>query len=237
MGYYYGNFYGDYYTLLWIAVIAVLILGIVAQVRVKNVYKRYSQVRALSGIPASQMAAEALRSAGSNVRVEQIPGALTDNYNPRTGIVSLSQGTYSSSSIAALAVAAHEIGHVMQHEEGYGPIKVRNALLPVASIGSTAAPYITIAGVLMGSFGLAMLGVYLFLGILLFQLVTLPVEFNASRRGLALLEDGGYIAYDERGDASKVLRAAATTYVVAALSTLVSFLRLLAMASSTRRRR
>jgi len=232
MGYYYANSY----TLLWVAVIAVLILGIAAQVRVKRVYTEFSRIGAASGVSAAQMASELLRNAGSNVRVEQIAGALTDNFNPRTGVVSLSQSTYSSSSIAALAVAAHEIGHVMQHEEGYGPIKVRNLLLPVASIGSSAAPYITILGVVLGSFNLAMLGVYLFLGILLFQLVTLPVEFNASRRGLEMLDAGGYIAIDERAGASKVLRAAATTYVVAALSTLVSFLRLLAMASNTRRR-
>ena len=226
--------YGYYgYDTLFLAVIVVFILGIWAQIRVKNTYKKYSQEYASSGVTAANMAERMLSEHGSSVQVTMIPGSLTDNYNPRTGLVSLSESTYGSTSVAALAVAAHEIGHVMQHQEGYIPIKIRNAILPAASIGSTAAPYIVILGAIMGSYNLAMIGVYLFLAMLI---VTLPVELNASGRGLEMLESGGYISYDQRGDAKAVLKAAAMTYIVAALSTLVSFLRLLMIANNSRRR-
>ena len=227
--------YGYYgYDTLFLAVIVVFILGIWAQIRVKNTYKKYSQEYASSGVTAANMAERMLSEHGSSVQVTMIPGSLTDNYNPRTGLVSLSESTYGSTSVAALAVAAHEIGHVMQHQEGYIPIRIRNAILPAASIGSTAAPYIVILGAIMGSYNLAMIGVYLFLAMLIFQIVTLPVELNASGRGLEMLE--GYISYDQRGDAKAVLKAAAMTYVVAAISTLVSFLRLLMIANNSRRR-
>lgn len=230
----YGSYYSSY-DILMFGVIAVFILSIWAQSRVQKIYKQYSSVRASSGISAAEMASRMLRQNGSSVQVTQIGGSLTDNYNPRTGIVSLSQGVYGSSSIAALAVAAHEIGHVMQHENDYLPIRIRNMVLPVASIGSKSAPYITILGVLMGSYNLAMVGVYLFLAMLIFQVVTLPVELNASGRALNMLQDGGYISNDERSSARKVLNAAALTYVVAALSVLVSFLRLFMLARNTRR--
>ncbi len=230
----YGGYYS--YDMLFFALIAIFILGLVAQARVKSVYKKYSSVYAVSGIAASDMARQLLYDHGSSVQVTMTGGTLTDNYNPKTGLVSLSQSTYSSSSVAALAVAAHEIGHVMQHQEGYLPIKLRNAILPAASIGSTAAPYIVILGVIMGSYNLAMIGVYLFFAMLLFQIVTLPVEFNASRRGLAMLQSGGYISESQQTGAEAVLRAAAMTYVIAALSALVSFLRLLMIANSSRRR-
>ena len=234
-GSYYGYGYGSYDILLF-GVLLVMILGFWAQGRVQKIYRQYSSVGSSSGISAAEMASRMLRQNGSSVQVTQIAGNLTDNYNPRTGIVSLSQGVYGSSSIAALAVAAHEIGHVMQHENDYLPIRIRNMVLPAASIGSRSAPYITILGVLMGSYNLAMVGVYLFLAMLIFKVVTLPVEFNASSRALNMLQAGGYISNDERYSARKVLNAAALTYVVAALSTLVSFLRLFMMAKNTRRR-
>ena len=228
--------YGYYgYDTLFLAVIVVFILGIWAQIRVKNTYKKYSQEYASSGVTAANMAERMLSEHGSSVQVTMIPGSLTDNYNPRTGLVSLSQGTYGSTSVAALAVAAHEIGHVMQHQEGYIPIRIRNAILPAASIGSTAAPYIVILGAIMGSYNLAMIGVYLFLAMLIFQIVTLPVELNASSRALRMLEEGGYVTYEESDAAKRVLRAAAMTYVLAALASLVNFLRLLSLASRTRR--
>ncbi|MEA5059399.1 MAG: zinc metallopeptidase [Candidatus Pelethousia sp.] len=235
-GYDYGYGYSEYSGLLLIAVLLVFALGLVAQARVSGTFQKYAKIQATAGIPAYEMASRLLQRSGSSVQVTQVGGRLTDHYNPKTNTVGLSQSVYDQSSVAALAVAAHEIGHVMQYEEGYLPIKLRNAVLPMASIGSGAAPWITLLGVFMGSFNLAMVGVWLFLGILLFQFVTLPVEFNASHRALVMLEDGGYLAYDEVRDARKVLRAAAMTYVVAALSTLVSFLRLLLMAQSTRRR-
>lgn len=230
--YYYG--YGNDSGLL-LAVLLVFVLGLVAQASVKSTFNKYAKVRASAGLTAYETASRLLSNAGSGVRVTQVSGSLTDHFDPRSNTVGLSQSVYGESSIAALAVAAHEIGHVMQHEEGYLPIKLRNAVLPVASLGSGAAPWLTLLGVMLGSFNLAMFGVWLFVGILLFQFVTLPVEFNASRRALAMLEQGGYLTYDEVPGARKVLRAAAMTYVVAALSALVNFLRLFLLAQSTRR--
>lgn len=235
----YGSIYGydAYSNLMLFAVLAVFVLGLIAQARVSSTFNKYAKVPASAAIPAYEAARRLLLHAGSSVQVTEVSGKLTDHYDPRSRIVGLSQSVYNQSSVAALAVAAHEIGHVMQHEEGYLPIKLRNAVLPMASIGSNAAPWITLLGVMMGSFNLAMLGVWLFLGILLFQFVTLPVELNASHRALVMLEDGGFLAYDEVSSARKVLRAAAMTYVVAALSALVGFLRLFLMAQSTRRRK
>ncbi len=170
------------------------------------------------------------------MQITPVQGRLTDHFDPRTNIVGLSEAVYNDNSVAALAVAAHEIGHVMQYETGYIPFRVRNAILPVASFGSQAAPFIVIIGLIMSSYNLAMFGVILFAGMLLFQVVTLPVEFNASRRAIEMLESGGYLSYDEAPQAKAVLRAAALTYVVAALASLVTLLRLLGMASRTRRR-
>lgn len=227
--YYYGG--GSWFFLL----IAVMLLGIIAQSRVSSTYKKYSQQLASSRVQAGQMARELLQKAGSSVSVTEISGNLTDHFNPKTNVVGLSMSVYPSSSVAALAVAAHEIGHVMQYEEGYTPIRIRNAILPVASFASNASVFIVLGGVLLGSFNLAIAGVYLFCAMLAFQLITLPVEFNASRRGIAMLTEGGYIEESERDGAKKVLRAAAMTYVVAVLSTLVSLLRLMSIANSTRR--
>ncbi|MDD4074852.1 MAG: zinc metallopeptidase [Eubacteriales bacterium] len=223
---------GGYFFLL----ILVMVLGFAAQAGVTNTYKKYSQVLASSRVPAGELARALLRNGGSSVTVNEINGDLTDHFDPRTGVVSLSQSVYPSSSVAALAVAAHEVGHVMQYEEGYLPIKIRNLLLPAASFASKASVFIVLAGVLFGIFDLAMLGVYLFLAMLAFQVVTLPVEFNASRRGIDMLTAGGYVTAEEAPMAKSVLRAAALTYVVAVLSTLVTLLRLFAIANSSRRR-
>ena len=230
--YYYGYGDGGYFFLL----ILVMLLGLAAQAGVTNTYKKYSQILASSHIPAGDLARTLLKNGGSSVAVTEINGDLTDHFDPRTGVVGLSQSVYPSSSVAALAVAAHEVGHVMQYEEGYVPIKIRNAILPVASLASRASVFIVIAGVLFGMFNLAMLGVYLFCAMLAFQIVTLPVEFNASRRGIEMLTAGGYITAEEAPGAKSVLRAAALTYVVAVLSTVVTLLRLFAIANSSRRR-
>ena len=228
--------YGSY-NYLFFAVIAVAILGIAASARVNSVFKKYARMRAHSGLPASDVAQRLLYENGSSATLTQVGGSLTDHYDPRSNTVGLSQAVYNDSSVSALAVAAHEIGHVMQYQDNYGPIKLRNALLPVARIGSGVAPWIVILGALMGSFGLASFGAWLFAGILLFQLVTLPVELNASRRALDMLTAGGYLdTYDEEAAARKVLNAAAATYVVAALASFVTFLRLLMIAGNTRRR-
>lgn len=227
-------FYGLNNTLL-LLILAVFVLGLVAQAGVGKAYNKYAKEPSRLGMPASEMATRMLQANNSSVQVMPVRGKLTDHYDPRTDTVGLSEAVYNSSSVAALAVAAHEIGHVMQYQEGYLPIRIRNVILPVASFGSYAAPVITILGALMGSYNLAMIGVWLFLGILVFQVITLPVELNASRRAIALLEAGDYIAPEEEDGARRVLRAAAMTYVVAVLAALVSFLRLLFIARGSRR--
>ena len=228
-------FYG-YNGYLIFALIGVLILSAVAQSSVRKTFQKYAQVRASAGVSASSVARELLRREGSVAQVEPVQGRLTDHFDPRSNIVGLSEAVFNDNSVSALAVAAHEIGHVMQYETGYIPIRVRNAILPVANIGSRAAPFIVIIGLLMSSFNLAIFGVILFGAMLLFQVVTLPVELNASHRAIEMLEGGGYLNYDEVPQAKAVLRAAAFTYVVAALASLVTLLRLLSIANSTRRR-
>lgn len=228
--------YYSYDSMLWV-VLAVALLGMIASSRVQSTFKKYAQMPAQTGMRARDVAARMLLYGGSNVQVTQVSGTLTDHYNPKTNTVGLSDAVYDQSSVAALAVAAHEIGHVMQYQEGYTPIRVRNAIIPVARIGSSISPYLVLLGVMLGSFELAMFGAILFGGILLFQLVTLPVELDASRRAIAMLSEGGYIAGGAEENAARaVLRAAAMTYVVAALSAFVSFLRLFLLASRTRRR-
>jgi len=217
------------------ALLGVLLLSFWAQSRVQNTFKKYSKVPASRGVPACSVANALLRNENSTVQVTPVGGNLTDHFDPRTNIVGLSEAVYNDNSVAAVAVAAHEIGHVMQYEEGYLPIRLRNAVLPVANIGSMAAPWIVIAGLLFGSYKLSLIGVILFGAMLLFQVVTLPVEFNASSRGIEMLQSGGFLSYDEVPQAKAVLRAAAFTYVVAALASLVSFLRLLSIANRGRR--
>ena len=235
--YYYGYGYGydSYNMLLLFAMIAVMVIGFIAQRRVQSVFNKYNQSSAYCGKTAAEVASELLYQNASDVKLTQVQGALTDHFNPKTKTVGLSGLVYGSSSVAALAVAAHEIGHVMQYEEGYAPIKIRNSLLPVANLGSRLAPFIVIAGLLMYSYMLAMVGVVLFGAALLFQLITLPVEFNASSRAIEMLSSGGYITADESSDAKRVLRAAAMTYVLATIASALSFLRVLMIAQRTRR--
>ena len=219
-----------------ILLLLVMVLSMFAQGKVQRTFARYAEMPTERGIPASEVARELLTQHDSGVELTQVSGTLTDHFNPKTGIVGLSDQVYGSSSIAAVAVAAHEIGHVMQYQEGYFPIRLRNAVLPVAAIGSQAAPWIVLAGLFFGNGTLAMVGVVLFGAMLLFQVVTLPVEFNASGRALRMLEEGNYISYEEADGARKVLNAAAMTYVYAALAALITFLRLLSLANRARRR-
>lgn len=224
-------------SLLYFALLILMVVSLFAQGRVQRVFQKYANEPATSGKTAESVAYELLARYGAgNVRIEPVSGALTDHYNPKTDVVGLSQAVYGERSVSALAVAAHEIGHVLQHEEGYLPIRIRNAVLPAASIGSNLAPWIVILGLFLGSYNLSMVGVVLFGAVLVFQLATLPAELNASSRALRMLEDGGYVDYSQSDDAKKVLRAAAMTYVLATLAALVSFLRLYSIASSSRRR-
>ena len=225
--------------------LGIMVLSLIAQSRVQRVFNQYAQVRARRGITGAQLANELLYQNGLSLPIQSVQGQLTDHYNPKTQVVGLSQAVYGSDSVSAYAVAAHEIGHVLQHNEDYAPMKLRSTILPVANIGSRIGPFMVIGGLLLsmlaertGNLGyyIAMAGVALYAMMFLFQLVTLPIEFNASKRGLQMLTEGGYIDDDELPGAKKMLNAAAMTYVLAALGAFVSVLRFLSIAGGARRR-
>lgn len=228
-----------------ILLFAVMILSLIAQGRVQSVFNKYAQVPARSGVTGARLAEELLYRNGLNLPVQPVAGSLTDHYDPRNQVVGLSEAVYGSSSVSALAVAAHEIGHVLQHNEDYAPMRLRSVILPAANIGCRIGPFLVFGGLLLsviaqgtGNAGwyIALVGVGLYVMMLLFQLITLPVEFNASKRGLSMLTEGGYIDEEELPGAKKMLRAAAMTYVLAALGSFVTVLRLLSIARGARRR-
>ena len=222
----FGLYYGSSDSIYFFALLVILLASLAAQGAVQRTFNRYAGTPTQRGMSAEQVAAALLARSGSSVRIEPVSGKLTDHFNPKTGTVGLSQAVYGSSSISAVAVAAHEIGHVMQYEEHYAPIRFRNAILPVANLGSILAPYIVIVGLIMSSFNLAMLGVVLFGAMLLFQVVTLPVELNASGRAMKLLGSEGILYEDELKHTRKVLTAAALTYVASAAASILQLLRL-----------
>lgn len=230
--------------LYYFLAIAVFVLSLIAQSHVQRVFQTYAQQHARRGMPAAYLADELLRKNGLSLPVQRVSGALTDHYDPRNETVGLSEAVYDSDSVSAYAVAAHEIGHVLQHQEDYAPMRVRSVILPVANIGCRFGPILVIGGVLLsllsniGNAGyyIAIGGVALYAVMLLFQLVTLPVEFNASRRGLEMLTEGGYLEEDELPGAKKMLRAAAMTYLLAALGSFITVFRLFTIARGARRR-
>ncbi|MCR5253256.1 MAG: zinc metallopeptidase [Treponema sp.] len=242
-------YYGIDYTYM-IFVLPALILSLWASAAVKSRFSKYDRVMTKRGITGAQAAAILLRANGiSDVKIQHIRGNLTDNYNPVTKILSLSDATYSSSSIAAVGVAAHETGHAIQHNTAYFPLSFRRTLVPVANLGSRLGPLMAVAGIGFGYSGYADqnlplfqlitdIGLLLFAGAILFYIVTLPVEFNASRRALKILRESGvFVDKEEIRGARSVLWAAAMTYVASALSAVGSFLRLLLITNSRRRRR
>ena len=233
---YYPYYYMDSGYLL---VMLMAILSLVASARVSSTYKKYSQQRTAKGITAEQAARKILDENGLyDVKIESVSGNLTDHYDPRSNVIRLSDTVRNSTSVAAVGVAAHEAGHAVQHATGYVPIKVRNAIVPVANIGSVAGPYLIIIGLLLSgamSNVLLNLGVWFFAAAVLFQLVTLPVEFNASRRAVATLQNGMYLYEDEVPAVKKVLGAAAMTYVAAAAVSIANLLRFLMLVSGRRR--
>jgi len=220
----------------WMLILPALALAIWAQVKVKKTYEKYSQIASRSGMTGAQAARRILDSQGLlNVQVEEVAGALTDHYDPRDKTVHLSQPVYESNSLAALAVAAHETGHAVQDQVGYAPMYVRARLVPVAGIGSGLAFPLFFIGFLFGKGSLAWmmdLGILLFGASVLFHIVTLPVEFDASRRAMAILANGGYLAPDEIYEAKKVLKAAAWTYVAVASMAVLQLVRLLILRDS-----
>ncbi len=228
---------------LYIAAIFAIILSIWAQIKVNSTFRRFSEVRTASGRSASAVAREILDRAGLyNVRIERVNGSLTDHYDPRAQVLRLSTTVHDSASAAAVGVAAHEAGHAIQHAEGYAPIKFRTALVPVTSFASRFSWLIIMAGILMMGieytgvgYYITLFGIGLFAFTTLFQLVTLPCEFNASSRALSALDATGYYTRDELSASKKVLSAAALTYVASFALSLIQLLRLLLSVNRNRR--
>jgi Zn-dependent membrane protease YugP len=228
----------NYNLSYFILVLPVVIISMICSARVKSAYQKYSRFNNARGLTGAQAAALVLQSYGiNNVQIQRIDGELTDNYNPKTNIISLSSGVYGSCSIAAVGIACHEAGHAAQHAEGYGPIKVRNVFVKPAQIGSTLAIPLAILGYILGFLGLVKFGIFLYAFIMLFQLVTLPVEFNASSRALKVIEQQNMLQGEEYDGAKKVLKAAAMTYVAAFAVSAANLLRLLTLLSGGKRRR
>jgi len=228
-------FFGFGFDPTFVLLVPAFIFAMWAQWKVQNTYQKYSQVRASNGRTGREMAAAILARNGlSDVPVEEAAGFLSDHYDPRTRSVHLSPHNYETDSISAIAVAAHEVGHAIQHQHGYVPLNFRSALFPVVNIGSWLAMPLFFIGLILGSAGgfLMDLGILFFLGVVLFQTVTLPVEFDASRRALVQLTESGAISTDEVGMAKKVLDAAALTYVAAAAVALLQLVRLVLIRNS-----
>ena len=226
-------YFGDPTFLL---VIPALILAFYAQAKVKGAYRKYSQIFASSRITGAQAAYQLLQTAGAgDVTIEKLPGELTDHYDPRKKVLRLSQGVHDSASIAALGIAAHETGHAIQDHTHYQPMHLRSIIYPVASIGSTLAFPLFFVGFIFGRSGsniLMDIGILLFTGAVAFSVVTLPVEFNASKRALVLLEERRFLTPDEMVGARKVLSAAAMTYVASTAMAAVQLLRMFLLRSS-----
>lgn len=206
--------------------ILLLIIPLWAQMKVRNAYRKYSKVPASSGMAGAQVARKILDDNGLyDVRVEEVKGQLTDHYDPRTKVVRLSTDNYYGTSVAGAAVAAHEVGHAIQDAEGYAFLRIRSALVPVASFGSNASFFLILAGILMQASGFILLGIFAMAAAVLFQIVTLPVEFNASSRAMDQIVATGVIRNDEERETRKVLNAAALTYVAGALVALLELVR------------
>lgn len=221
----------------WTYILVLIGMGIVmfAQNRVQSTFNKYDQLETEKRITGKQAAEHILQTAGiSNVKVEQVRGRLTDHYDPRNKVLRLSEATYSQTSVAAVAVAAHEVGHAIQDQKEYAFLKVRSAIAPVVQIGSSIAMPLILIGLLFQFTGLVNIGILAFGLVVVFQLVTLPVEFDASKRALAILGDTGIFVNEEVPAAKKVLDAAAFTYIAATLSTALQLIRLILI--SNRRR-
>lgn len=202
-----------------------------AQFKTQSTFKKYSEISSARGVTADQVAGQILRSYGiHDVTIEQVPGELTDHYDPRGKVLRLSQTVYGSSSIAAIGVAAHESGHALQHAKGFGPIAIRNAFVPVVNITSNLAIPLFFIGMLFSIPILLKVGIFLFTGVVAFHAITLPVEFDASSRALKVLRAGSFLNEEEQKGAKSVLTAAAMTYLAAALMAVLNLIRMLLIA-------
>lgn len=228
-----------------ILVLPAVIFSLWASIRVNTTFKKYSKIRSMRGITGAEAARRVLDANGlQHIRIEQIPGNLTDHYDPRSDVIRLSESVYGNTSVAAVGVACHEAGHAVQHAENYAPVKIRAAIIPVTNIGSRLAIPLIILGILLNSLAsapeflmIAYIGVACYGLCTLFQLVTLPTEFDASRRALRCIGSYGILGSEEIGGARRVLTAAAMTYVAALAVSLMQLLRLFLMVSGNSRRR
>lgn len=221
-----------------VLVLPAVILAMWASANVNSTFKKYSKVPSASGYTGFDAARRILDANGlTHIRIEHISGNLTDHYDPKAGVIRLSDSVYSNNSAAAIGVAAHEAGHAVQHATKYYPLVVRNAIIPVCNIGSNLAMPLILLGIVFEMFGLCYLGIIAFALSTVFQLITLPVEFNASSRALAALESSGRFSDDDLKNANKTLRAAALTYVAALAVSLANLLRLIVLVNGRNRRR
>lgn len=219
-------FYFDQYY--WLLVIPAMLIAAWAQFKVKSTFRKYSSLHNTRGLTAATVARQILdRNGLTHVSIERVSGELTDHFDPRTNVVRLSDSIINSTSVAAIGVAAHEVGHAVQYANKYAPIKIRATLIPITNIGSTLAFPLAIFGIFAGLEWLTSLGILLFVAVVLFQLVTLPVEFNASARALKTLDEDSLLDRDELGGAKRVLTAAALTYVAALIVALANLIRLI----------
>ncbi|MCX4255976.1 MAG: zinc metallopeptidase [Oscillospiraceae bacterium] len=226
-----------FYDPTYLLVLPAVIFALVAQIMVKSTFNKYSSENNQHGYTAKEVARKILDENGLySVSIEYVRGNLTDHYDPSANVIRLSDSVYNSTSVAAIGVAAHEVGHAIQHAQGYTPIKVRQAIIPITQIGSSLALPLVFIGMLIGALQwLIPVGIFLYTGVVLFQAVTLPVEFNASRRALKTLDENVILYKSEVKMAKKVLTAAAMTYVAAMFSSLMSLLRLILLSSRNRR--
>lgn len=238
--------FGYYFDPTYILVLIGALLCIFASSRVNSTYSKYAKIRSKRGITGAEAAQRILQMSGiHDVQIQHVAENLTDHYDPSQKVLRLSDTVYGSNSVAAIGVAAHECGHALQHKEGYLPLKIRSALVPAANIGSRLGLPIVILGLVLGIgfdlpgggyFSLAEIGIWIFALAVLFQIITLPVEFNASGRALKMLGSYGLMSEDEVGDCRRVLGAAALTYVAAAASSILQLLRLVILSGNRRRR-
>lgn len=219
-----------------VLLIPAILLSIYAQFRISSAYKRYSKIRSQSGLTGAQTARALLNNNGLyDVRVEPIRGRLSDHYDPRTRVINLSEDVYQGASLSSVAVAAHETGHALQHASGYFPMSLRSSFVPVANLGSGAGPILIMVGLFMPTYGwLLKLGIFAFAFAVLFQIITLPVEYNASHRALSLLQEGNMLGSEEVRGARSVLNAAALTYVAAALAAVLQLARFILISRGRR---
>ena len=227
---YYGYGYG--YDSMYFLVLLAFIFSMVAQMKVSGTFKKYAKIRNKRGLTGAQVAEQMMHNAGIyDVSVQRVAGNLTDHYDPRTKTLRLSESVYDSTSVAAVGVAAHETGHAIQHDVGYAPLALRSFFVPLANFGSRLAIPLILIGFIFSGGGstLVTLGILFFSLSVVFTIITLPVEFNASRRAIRLLADDGFLDSDEIGGAKRVLSAVAMTYVAAAFAAIAQLLRLVAI--------